>query len=200
MDQASSFQQTTIEYIVEHLDQHGFVILDQVYKADYIQNLIGECTTHLDQFRDAAIQNGVVANIRSDHILWIDEKFPFAQQHLHNLLDLAQQLNRIFYFGIQDVEAHFACYDSGEFYALHKDNPQGKNGRVISSVYYLHREWQENWGGELHLKDKHNQWHTIIPKANRLALFQSDLLHEVLAAKQQRLSITAWLRNDAVLF
>ena len=52
------------------------------------------------------------------------------------------------------MEAHFACYNAGEFYALHRDNPQGKNGRMISAVYYLHDDWQDNWGGELHLQDK----------------------------------------------
>ena len=83
---------------------------------------------------------------------------------------------------------------------MHRDNPQGKNGRQISSVYYLHKNWQDDWGGELRLQDKNEQWHIIQPKPNRIALFQSDLLHEVLAAKQQRLSITAWLRhNESIL-
>jgi SM-20-related protein len=45
------------------------------------------------------------------------------------------------------------------------------------------------------LQDKNDQWHIIQPLANRLAIFQSDLLHEVLLSKQQRLSITAWLRS-----
>ena len=98
--------------------------------------------------------------------------------------------------GIKEVEAHFACYRAGEFYALHRDNPQQKNARVMSTVYYLHQDWQADWGGELHLQDKNQQWHTIQPKPNRIALFQSDLLHEVLPAKQQRLSITAWLRSS----
>jgi len=31
-------------------------------------------------------------------------------------------------------------------------------------------------------------------------IFQSDLLHEVLKAQQQRLSITAWLRSGPVLW
>ena len=25
---------------------------------------------------------------------------------------------------------------------------------MISAVYYLHDDWQDNWGGELHLQDK----------------------------------------------
>ena len=142
----------------------------------------------------------MISNIRSDHILWINEELTIAQQHIDALKQLSQILNYSFYLGIQDVEAHFAYYNAGEFYALHRDNPQGKNGRMISTVYYLHQEWQDDWGGKLRLQDKNNVWHTIDPQPNRIAMFQSDLLHEVLEAKHQRLSITAWLRSDNTVF
>lgn len=185
-----------VDQILDDLDQHGFTIIDHAYSAEYGLQLVAECTSNLNRFREAEIQNGVITNIRSDHILWINEELTIAQQHIDALKQLSQILNYSFYLGIQDVEAHFACYNAGEFYALHRDNPQGKNGRMISTVYYLHQEWQDDWGGKLHLQDKNNVWHTIDPQPNRIAMFQSDLLHEVLEAKHQRLSITAWLRND----
>lgn len=185
-----------IDQTLDDLDQHGFAVIDHVYSHHYVDQLVKECISNLNCFREAAIQNGVVSNVRSDHILWIDENLDIAQHHINTLKQLSQLLNRHFYLGINDVEAHFACYNTGEFYALHRDNPQNKNGRIISTVYYLHEEWQEDWGGELHLQDKNNVWHTIQPKPNRIAMFQSDLLHEVIQAKHQRLSITAWLRSD----
>ncbi len=189
-----------VDQILDDLDQHGFSIIDDAYSSEYIHKLVEECTSHLNQFRDAAIQNGIVSNIRSDHILWLHEELKISHQHTKTLYTLAEQFNRAFYLGINNVEAHFACYNSGEFYALHRDNPQGKNGRIISAVYYLHEDWQDDWGGELRLQDKNDQWHTLQPKPNRVTLFQSDLLHEVLKAKHQRLSITAWLRhNDSIL-
>ena len=185
-----------IDQTLDDLDQQGFAVIDHVYSYHYVYLLVKECISNLNCFREAAIQNGVVSNVRSDHILWIDENLDIAQHHINTLKQLSQLLNRHFYLGINDVEAHFACYNTGEFYALHRDNPQNKNGRIISTVYYLHEEWQESWGGELHLQDKKNVWHTIQPKPNRIAMFQSDLLHEVIQAKHQRLSITAWLRSD----
>lgn len=188
-----------VDQILDNLDQHGFAIIDDVYPTDYVHALVNECTTHLNEFRAAAIQNGVISNIRSDHILWINDNLDIAQQHIDTLKQLSNTLNRSFYLGINDIEAHFACYNTGEFYALHRDNPQGKNGRMISAVYYLHEQWHEDWGGQLHLQDKNNQWHTIQPQPNRIAMFQSDLLHEVIEAKHQRLSITAWLRSDQQL-
>ncbi|AXY59110.1 MULTISPECIES: 2OG-Fe(II) oxygenase [Acinetobacter] len=186
-----------VDQIIHDLDQQGFTVIDEAYPPAYMHRLVEECTSNLNKFRDAAIQNGVVSKIRSDHILWINEQLETASQHVHQLEELAKQLNRAFYSGIRNVEAHFACYNSGEFYALHRDNPHNKNGRVFSAVYYLHEQWQSDWGGELHLQDKNDQWHILQPKPNRIALFQSDLLHEVLKAKHQRLSITAWLRSDS---
>ncbi|SDY79807.1 2OG-Fe(II) oxygenase [Acinetobacter kyonggiensis] len=189
-----------VDQIIEDLDQHGFTVIDNAYPLNYVHALVKECTANLKLFRDAAIQSGVVSQIRSDHILWINDELKIAQQHIETLTALSQDLNRNFYLGIKEVEAHFACYNAGEYYALHRDNPQKKNDRVISTVYYLHEDWQEDWGGELHLQDKNEQWHIIQPKPNRIALFQSDLLHEVIQAKHQRLSITAWLRSGQNLF
>lgn len=100
-------------------------------------------------FRAAGVQNGVVSHIRSDHILWIDGQLPIAQKHIK----FSQALNQAFYLGIKEVEAHFACYNTGEFYALHRDNPQQKNNRMISTVFYLHKDWQEIRGGQLRLQD-----------------------------------------------
>lgn len=188
-----------VDQILDDLDQHGFSIVDDAYSSEYQHAVSQECLSHLNEFRNAAIQNGVVNNIRSDHILWLQPEFQISHLHIQTLQQFSQVLNRAFYLGIKDVEAHFACYHAGEFYTLHRDNPQDKNGRMISSVYYLHGQWQTDWGGELRLQDKHGQWHIIQPKPNRMALFQSDLLHEVLISKQQRLSITAWLRSDTSL-
>ena len=184
-----------LEQVLDDLNEYGFAIINDAYSIEYTQSLVQECSTHLAEFRAAGVQSGVISHIRSDHILWIDDQLLIVQHHLHALQQLSENLNQAFYLGIKEVEAHFACYNAGEFYALHRDNPQQKNDRVISTVFYLHEHWQADWGGQLHLQDKQNDWHIIEPQPNRLVIFQSDLLHEVLLSKQQRLSITAWLRS-----
>jgi SM-20-related protein len=184
------------DQLCESIAEQGFALVDQAYTDDFLLQLGQECSQQLPAFRDAAIQNGVMSKIRSDHILWINQDLPTAYQHVLALEALGQVFNRAFFLGIKNIEAHFACYNSGEFYQLHRDNPQQKNHRVISAVLYLNQQWSTDWGGQLRLQDTHGQWHLISPIPNRLALFQSDLLHEVLPAQQQRLSITAWLRND----
>ncbi|MBD8353440.1 2OG-Fe(II) oxygenase [Acinetobacter nosocomialis] len=184
-----------LNQILDDLNAHGFTIVNHAYSTEYLAQVATECSHHFDEFREAGIQNGVVSTIRSDHILWINESLPIAEQHVETLTSFCQHLNQAFFLGIKEVEAHFACYNAGEFYALHRDNPQQKNDRIISTVYYLHPEWQDDWGGQLRLQDKNDIWHIITPEPNRLVIFQSNLLHEVLVSKQQRLSITAWLRS-----
>jgi SM-20-related protein len=46
------------------------------------------------------------------------------------------------------------------------------------------------------LNDNHDVAHHILPIANRLVVFQSDLPHEVLPANKIRRSIAGWLRRD----
>ena len=200
MQPTSLAESWNLEQILDDLNEFGFALIDDVYSHEYVHSLVHECTSHLAEFRAAGVQNGVVSHIRSDHILWIDGQLPIAQQHLKALEEFSQTLNQAFYLGIKEVEAHFACYNAGEFYALHRDNPQQKNDRMISTVFYVHESWQEDWGGQLRLQDKNGQWHIIQPSPNRLAIFQSDLLHEVLRSKQQRLSITAWLRSGSSIW
>ena len=200
MQQTSFTSSWNLDQILDDLNEFGFALIDDVYSAEYAESLVQECSTHLAEFRVAGVQNGVVSHIRSDHILWIDGQLPIAQQHIQALEEFSQALNQAFYLGIKEVEAHFACYNAGEFYALHRDNPQQKNDRMISTVFYLHKDWQEDWGGQLRLQDKNGQWHIIQPSPNRLAIFQSDLLHEVLRSNHQRLSITAWLRSGGSIW
>ncbi|MGR0305665.1 2OG-Fe(II) oxygenase [Acinetobacter beijerinckii] len=200
MQSSSITTSWNIDKILDDLKESGFALIDHLYSSEYFSALVQECSSHLEQFRAAGVQNGVVSHIRSDHILWIDGQLPVAQQHIQVLQDLSQILNQAFYLGIKEVEAHFACYQAGEFYALHRDNPQKKNDRMISTVFYLHESWQEEFGGQLRLQDKNGNWHIIEPLPNRLAIFQSDLLHEVLLSNHQRLSITAWLRSSGSIW
>jgi len=86
-----------VDQILDDLDQHGFTIIDKAYSAEYGLQLITECTSNLNRFREAAIQNGVISNIRSDHILWINEELTIAQQHIDALKQLSQILNYSFY-------------------------------------------------------------------------------------------------------
>ncbi len=99
MQQISESIQHDIEQILDDLDQHGFAIVNQTHSAPFTSQLLDECLFNLNQFREAAIQNGIVSKIRSDHILWIDEKLKIAQQHIDLLQNFSQAFNRAFFLG-----------------------------------------------------------------------------------------------------
>ena len=48
-------------------------------------------------------------------------------------------------------------------FMLYIETILNKNDRIISTVYYLHPEWQEDWGGQLRLQDKMRNGILLIP-------------------------------------
>ncbi|GAC1372235.1 MAG: 2OG-Fe(II) oxygenase [Aquirhabdus sp.] len=190
---------------LDALVENGFVIIDQALPDPLYANLARESKDE-SRYQIAKISaGGRVETVRSDSTHWIDEQDEIGKEYLAALLGLGDFLNQSLYLGIRSVEAHYAQYEVGQFYARHRDNPKKSNVRAISTVLYLNSAeddlledlvWQAEWGGELRIDDLHHTPHDILPIGNRLVVFQSDLPHEVLPATQIRRSIAGWLRRD----
>ncbi|MBC7750250.1 MAG: 2OG-Fe(II) oxygenase [Candidatus Saccharibacteria bacterium] len=193
------------ENALDALVENGFVMIDQALPAQLYANLARE-SKNISRYQAAKVSaGGRVETVRSDSTHWIDEQDLIGADYLDALFGLGDALNQSLYLGIRCVEAHYAQYEVGQFYARHRDNPRDSNVRAISTVLYLnsaednlqaHQDWLAEWGGELRLEDLHHTAHDILPIANRLVVFQSDLPHEVLPATQTRRSIAGWLRRD----
>jgi SM-20-related protein len=208
------------DYWQKHFDDHvdvldtlvddGFAVIDDALPHDLYAQLVQDSqdATH---FQAAKITTGGrLETVRSDSTRWIDAHDEVGKHYLAVLQGLGEVLNQALYLGIRSVEAHYAQYQIGQFYAQHRDNAQGANVRAISTVLYLNstlssfqtevlqpqETWQPEWGGALCLNDLHDAAHHILPIANRLVVFQSDLPHEVLPANKIRRSIAGWLRRD----
>jgi len=187
----------------DRLAEQGWLVLDQVLPLALYQGLLMEALDARD-YRDAElVTGGRQATVRSDSTRWIeaaDGLQTSGMQYLAALEGLGQVLNRMLYTGIRSVEAHFACYQPGQFYARHRDNPAGSTVRAISTVLYLngavHDVWQAAWGGAIQLEDLQGITHDVLPQANRMVVFVSDLPHEVKPASRVRRSIAGWLRRD----
>ncbi len=190
---------------LDALDEEGFVIIDQALPAPLYADLVRE-SKDLSCYQAAKVSaGGRVETVRSDSTHWIDEPDEIGQDYLAALLGLGEVFNQTLYLGVRSVEAHYAQYEVGQFYARHRDNAKDSNVRAISTVLYLnsavahllaHEDWQAEWGGELRIENLQFIAHSILPIANRLVVFQSDLPHEVLPATQVRRSIAGWLRRD----
>ena len=179
----------------------GWLIIDDVFNSTALLALQAE--SGFIDYRDAELTAGVrISDIRGDRIRWITEDFFAGYYYLQSINALALLFNRSLFAGIRHSEAHYACYPTGFGYQWHSDNPAGRDERVISAVFYLNDNWEAADGGALEVVDKHGTHHEVMPVANRLIIFDSDLRHQVQIAHRQRYSIATWLRRDdaVVLF
>jgi SM-20-related protein len=142
-------------------------------------------------------------DIRRDQTLWLETQDAAEATFLNEMRVLREALNRRLMLGLFFYEAHFARYNSGAFYKRHLDSFRGRRNRIISTVLYLNKDWQDADGGLLALYD-HDAAQTpfiaIAPQWGTFALFLSEEMpHEVLPAQRPRASIAGWFRcNDKI--
>ncbi|MGB3109004.1 MAG: 2OG-Fe(II) oxygenase [Psychrobacter alimentarius] len=176
----------------------GWLIIDSVFDKTALLALQAE--SGFIDYRDAALTDGIrISDIRGDRIRWITENFFAGYYYLQSINALASLFNRSLFAGIRHSEAHYACYPIGFGYQWHSDNPAGRDERVISAVFYLNDDWEPTDGGALEVVDKHGVHHEVMPVANRLIIFDSDLRHQVQTAHRQRYSIATWMRRDGLV-
>jgi SM-20-related protein len=127
-------------------------------------------------------------DIRADSTCWLDDPRcgEPARSFLAHLDDARAMLNRTLFLGLRSVEAHYAAYPAGGGYARHRDRFRDRDARVVSWVTYLNalRLWHED-GSTVDL-----------PPLGGSVCFLSELEHEVLPARRERLSIAGWMRRD----
>lgn len=197
-DFSANWEQRINDEVLDIFVHDGFIVIDDVYSQTALLALQAE--SGFIDYRDAKLAEGVrKTDIRGDRIRWITKDFFAGYYYLQSINELAHLFNRALFAGIRHSEAHYACYPTGFGYKWHSDNPIGRDERVISAVFYLNDEWTDDDGGQLSIIDSHNNQHQLLPKANRLVIFDSNLQHQVEIAHRQRYSIATWLRSDEAL-
>lgn len=197
-DFSANWEQRINDEVLDIFVHDGFIVIDDVYSQTALLALQAE--SGFIDYRDAKLAEGVrKTDIRGDRIRWITKDFFAGYYYLQSINELAHLFNRTLFAGIRHSEAHYACYPPGFGYKWHSDNPVGRDERVVSAVFYLNDEWEDSDGGQLSIIDSHNQPHQLLPKANRLVIFDSNLQHQVEIAHRQRYSIATWLRSDEAL-
>ena len=192
------------EKIISDISTQKYSIIDNFFTNEEVlalrESLLNKYEE--DAFKKSAIGNKVnevvKKAIRGDIILWIDERFINAAEHLffNKINDLKDYLNRTCFLGINQKEFHYAIYPKDTFYKRHLDTFQNDDRRKLSFVCYLNSEdWIPENGGELVLyldgEDK-----IIYPFPGKVVIFESqELEHEVKPVNTPRLSITGWLKT-----
>ena len=140
-------------------------------------------------------QHHLLTAIRGDATQWLDGDSGWAAtSFLSSLQTLRVSLNRRLFLGLEEEEAHFACYPVGACYRRHRDQFHDSDARVLSLVSYLNHDWRQDEGGALRLHLPQGPI-DVLPHAGTSIIFASDIEHEVLPATRERLSIAAWFRK-----
>jgi len=191
-----------LDALLDAIAEQGWFIWDDFLTAEQVQSL-----------RDCAPENWKRARIgrnddlqrettiRSDKIQWLSQNMAQpVQDYLERMEQIRQAVNRDFFLGLFEYEAHFAKYEQGDFYKKHLDAFRGQENRKLTTVFYMNEAWQPADGGELKIYDLDDQLvDTVAPVAGRLVVFLSEKFpHEVLPTHADRVSIAGWFRTNGV--
>lgn len=191
-----------LDALLDAIAEQGWFIWDDFLTAEQVQSL-----------RDCAPENWKRARIgrnddlqrettiRSDKIQWLSQNMAQpVQDYLERMEQIRQAVNRDFFLGLFEYEAHFAKYEQGDFYKKHLDAFRGQENRKLTTVFYMNEAWQPADGGKLKIYDLDDQLiDTVAPVAGRLVVFLSEKFpHEVLPTHADRVSIAGWFRTNGV--
>lgn len=198
-----------IEALIGQVAEQGYAVAPDFLEATIASALLAEIRERRErgELREASVGRGegrqVHTGIRSDHIFWIDpaEATEAERAYLDVMESLRLELNRAFYLGLFDFEAHLACYPPGAGYRAHLDCHRDSDARQVSAILYLNHDWRVEDGGLLRLYTDREAGVKgpsidVLPEFGTLAIFLSaDYWHEVLPAHRERYSVTGWFRK-----
>lgn len=189
--------------MTDSLSEHGWSQQNIFLPADLTLELAAECRALelAGALNLAAVGRGaaqaVRSDIRGDQILWLKAgQSPACDRYLLIMETLRVMLNRVLFLGLDEYESHFAFYAPGASYLPHLDRFRDDDSRTVSVVIYLNHDWLPEQGGALRLHPAGQCSEDIAPLGSRLVLFLSaDMLHEVLPATRDRISLAGWFRQ-----
>jgi SM-20-related protein len=195
------------EAITNGLVDRGFIVIPGFAARSTVAALRSEGTRRraAGEFHDATIGRAGNAkrdaSIRGDSICWLGAHTATAPERAlrTRFKTLSVALNGALSLGIEEVEAHYACYAPGAGYARHVDRFRDDDARVISLVLYLNDDWHDADGGTLRIyatRDAREPACDLAPRGGTLVAMRSEAIaHEVLPATAERWSIAGWLRR-----
>jgi SM-20-related protein len=197
-----------LDRISAEIYQKSYVIVDNFVDGEFQSALLAEQMKLVTQgkFRHAAVGKGgqkqVRTEIRGDEVHWMDadDLSPLQAAYWEKLEEIRKVLNQRCFLGLRSFEGHFARYPIGSFYKRHLDQFQAGPHRVVTVILYLNEAWSQEDEGVLRMyipqEDGSELIEDVLPVGGRLVIFlSSEIPHEVLPTKKERISITGWFRN-----
>lgn len=199
------FSEQDLDHLADALAGRGWMVWPLAVPGELGRALAEECRARLarGELKAAGIGRGGASrlneDIRRDAIQWLEPGQQALTDRYLTLMDgLRQGLNRRLYLGLEDFECHFAAYAPGAFYQKHVDRFRDDDRRSVTAILYLNEGWQAGDGGALRFYPQDETPREVPPELGTLVVFLSaGLVHEVLPAGRERLSLTGWFRRRA---
>lgn len=142
--------------------------------------------------------------------------YPWKDRFRHRVRDAVPELARglgLAAFEVAHIQLSLIAYNDGDFYREHTDTESRRNradiepagDRVLSAVYYFHREPKAYSGGALRLhpfNPASDRFEDVQPEQNSLTAFASFARHEVRPVicpsrnfEDSRFAINCWVRR-----
>jgi len=192
---------------LDDFEKKGWAEINDFIELEIALGIRSEIThlQNMQALKQASIgkqdQKTIDTTQRGDFISWIDsQEAPLnTLSYLKKANEIREDLNRNFFLGIRDYECHYALYPPGTFYKKHVDRHKNGSPRRVSTVLYLNPDWTDDHGGQLVIYNSDDTTDIIQPEIGKLVLFLSELEHEVLPTKHERMSITGWMLNEVIM-
>jgi SM-20-related protein len=202
-------QENSLDYssLVDDLTVKSWSFLSQKVSPHLCHDLYNHYMANRYLFDEAQIGNFILKkkdkSIRKSQIQWVEDwQQSSATIFLNEFYkELGHHIRSTFYIPLKWHESQIALYQQGDYYKKHLDQLKLTKHRQLTTVLFLNDCTQ---GGELVLYNKEDKSQvdlSILPKAGDLVIFFSaHIFHEVLPCMEDRMTLTTWLRDDAVPF
>jgi SM-20-related protein len=195
-----------------------FAILDEFLAPQELRRIMDFISKHERKFEPSEVvpdgeDKDLDPEYRRSHVLYElgEHKAIMVKRAKAYLPYILRKLN-MRTFRVASAEAQITASNDGDFFHAHTDNAQKPiRKRVLTFVYYCHREPKAFRGGELRIYDSRKvngtwealpRYRTIVPEQNRLVAFPSFLMHEVMPIEcpsrkfgDSRFTVNGWLRR-----
>jgi SM-20-related protein len=158
--------------------------------------------THRERFKPSRLAGGIVDPVKriSENTREIDEIKPLLTRRLSAAFPLIVEKTGTKPFDFEELELEIAAHGDGAHFTVHRDIPVGAGSkplggdskagldRIVSAVYYFHREPKGFSGGALRLHrfgsdGAPGDYLDVEPEQNSLLAFPSWATHEVLTVR-----------------
>ncbi|MEB3828532.1 2OG-Fe(II) oxygenase [Phormidium sp. CCY1219] len=190
-----------------------YVLMENFLSPADNQRLLQYVLHKQPEFESSKVGSNDPTHRQSKILYYFDEAFDqLIKNRIRDAFPQVVQQLGLSLFEIAQIEGQITAHNDGHYYKVHNDNGDTETAtRIISYVYYFHREPQQYNGGALRLYDSWKLSETLYsqaesftdiqPRNNSIVFFLSSYCHEVMPVScpsrefaDSRFTFNGWIR------